>query len=41
MTQTMAEREHTNRQLLKLRQVDAFLKELGILDEDDFDFIEF
>lgn len=41
LTKGMDEREHTQRELQKLKQVSEYLKELGVVDDSDYGYIEF
>lgn len=40
LTATMGEREHTKKELEKLTKVAQYLKTEGIIDEDDFGYLE-
>jgi len=40
LTQTMNEREHLKKELIKLEIVKAYLVENGLFDEDDFEYVE-
>lgn len=40
LTKTMNEREHLLKELVKIEAIKQYLKELDLLNEDDYDFIE-